>query len=172
MSDSSGQTGIKCLFNRDTKGQSTSAVKVQVERGRIQFFSKVLGFDDPVHTSLKAARAQGHPDLVAPPSFYMVVEAAADEERRQRGEMSSAELVGCDFRYLLHGDEYYTYDGLIYAGDEVSIVTKVIDFYEKKGGTLEFVTFESLITHADRGALVRGGAPFFIVSANSEGVLQ
>lgn len=152
------QEGInpKGLFKRETKGQSTNPVTVTVERGRIRFFAQVLGDIDPIHTDLDQARAKGHPDLVAPPSYFMVIEALANEERRRRGEVGLVDLIGCDFRYLLHGDEHYSYEGLIYAGDEVSLSSRVVDFYDKKGGAMEFVSIESLITHAERGVLVRG----------------
>jgi hypothetical protein len=155
MSDTTVTANPKGLFNRDTKGLSIEPVTVQIERGRIRFFAQVLGERDPLFTDVAAARALGHPDIAAPPSSFMVVEAMADEERRRQGGQGAVELVGCDFRYLLHGDEHYSYDGLIYAGDEVSLSTQVLDFYDKKGGAMEFVVFQSLITHAERGVLVR-----------------
>src|SRR5690606_4801911 len=100
-------------------------------------------------------RAAGHPDLVAPPSFFMVIEADATAILTERGEQTIAELVRADFRYLLHGDEHYTYTGAIFARDEINYESKVVDLYDKKGGALEFVTIESSLIHADRGLLVR-----------------
>jgi acyl dehydratase len=155
MSDSILTAGPKGLFRRTAKGVTTASVNVQIERGRICFFSRVLGERDPLFTDVEAARAKGHPDIAAPPSYFMVIEALADEEMLRRGEEGAVKLVGCDFRYLLHGDEHYSYDGLIYAGDEVSFSTKVVDFYDKKNGAMEFVVLESVITHAQRGVLVR-----------------
>lgn len=154
MSDTASnvRTGI---FDRTTKGASLPPVEVDVERGRIRFFAQVLGETDPIHTDVEAARVAGHPDLVAPPSFFMVVEATADEELRRRGEKSAAELVRCDYRYLLHGDETYAYSGLIYAGDRLTLTTTVVDFFEKKGGAMEFVTLSSTLSHPERGVLVR-----------------
>ena len=145
----------KGLFKRETKGQSTTPVTVAVERGRIQFFAQVLGEVDPMYIDVEAARRAGHPDTAAPPSFFMVLEALADDRRRQMRVPSALELIGCDLRYLLHGDERYQYDGLIYAGDEVAMSTRIVDFYEKKGGAMEFAVLESEITHPDRGTLVR-----------------
>jgi hypothetical protein len=155
MTEGTAAANPKGLFRRDTKGESIAPITVRVERGRIQFFSQVLGEGDPLFTDVAAARAAGHPDLAAPPSFYMVLEALADDERRRRGEPVAAALIGCDFRYLLHGDEQYSYDGLIYAGDEVALSTRVVDFFDKKGGAMEFVVLESLVTHVDRGVLLR-----------------
>ena len=150
-----GSTKPQGIFKRETKGMSAPPVTVTVERGRIRFFAQVLGETDPVHTDLRHARSQGHPDLVAPPSFFMVIEAAANEERRGTGEPGLVDLIGCDFRYLLHGDEQYNYEGLIYAGDDVTLTSTIVDFYDKKGGAMEFVTIESVLSHAERGVLVR-----------------
>ena len=155
MNDATVTASPSGLFKRETKGMAIDPVSVVVERGRIRFFAEVLGEKDPLFTDVEKARAQGHPDVAAPPSFFMVIEALADEERRRQGMQSVAVLVGCDFRYLLHGDEHYSYGGLIYAGDEVSLSTRVVDFYDKKGGLMEFVVLESLITHPKRGEIVR-----------------
>lgn len=141
-------------FDRTAKGKEVSAVTVAVERGRVRFFSQTLGEEDKVHLDLAFARAAGHPDLIAPPTFFMVLEAIANEALSERGEQSARDLIACDYRYLLHGDESYTYHGLLYAGDEVSFTTKVLDFYEKKGGAMEFVTLESSVSHAERGLLI------------------
>jgi acyl dehydratase len=143
------------IFDRAAKGVTLEPVPVAIERGRIRFFAQVLGESDPIHFDLRAARAAGHPDLVAPASFFVVVEAAANDERKRLGRLSVLELVRCDFRYLLHGDERYFYEAPLYAGEEVVFGTTVIDFYDKKGGAMEFVTLESTITHPKRGVLVR-----------------
>lgn len=143
------------LFKRESKGRSTKPISVSVERGRVRFFAQALGDTDPVHRDVDHARARGHLDLVTPLSFFMVIEALANEEARRRGDMDILEMVGADFRYLLHGSERYNYKGLILAGDEVSLTSHVLDFYEKKGGAMEFVEIESIVTHAERGVLLR-----------------
>lgn len=142
-------------FDRATVGRSVVPVAVEIERGRIRFFAEVLGEGAAVHRDLEAARAAGHPDLVAPPSYVMVIEADANAELKRRGERSAFDLVCCDYRYLLHGDETYEYLGPIHAGEAVTFTTRVIDFYDKKGGAMEFVTLASEIRHAERGVLVR-----------------
>jgi acyl dehydratase len=129
-------------------------VTVEVERGRIRFFAKVLGETDPVHHDVAAARAAGHPDLVAPASYFMVLQALANEELARRGEPGANQIVGCDVRYLLHGDETFRYRGLVYAGDALEMTTTVVDFFDRKNGALEFVTLRLEARHAERGVLI------------------
>jgi acyl dehydratase len=155
MTDPATAAQRKGIFDRTTKGRSTMPMSVQIERQQIRFFANVLGEVDPMHTDLAIARARGYPDIVAPPSFFMVMEAMANEELARRGQPSAASLVGCDYRYLLHGDERYEYSGFVYAGDEITLTTNVVDFYDKKGGALEFVTLSSVVSHAQRGVLVK-----------------
>lgn len=152
---SEAQSNPRGIFDRSTKGKSLEPVTVEIERGRIRFFAKVLEEADPVHFDVEATRAKGHPDLVATPSFFVVAEASANEERVRRGFKSTLELVKADLRYLLHGDERYFYEAPLYAGETVEHTTTIIDFYDKKGGAMEFVTFESTLRHAKRGVLLR-----------------
>lgn len=155
MSSAAVATNPRGIFDRSSVGCSLSPVVVQIERGRLQFFAEVLGETDPVHLDPEAARAAGHPDIVALPPFFTVIQAIANEERRRRGEPSSSQLIGSDHRYLLHGEEDYRYAGLIYAGDEVIVTTTVADFYDKKGGAMEFATLEWTAMHASRGELIQ-----------------
>lgn len=154
MDDVAQDAKPKGLFDRSTKGRSLDSVSVQVERGRIRFFAQSLGETDPIHLDIDSARKAGYPDLVAPPSFFMAIEAMADEERLRLGQPSLLQLLRCDFRRLLHGDESYTYRGLVFAGDELRFDTKIVDFYEKKGGLMEFVQIESTVSHPQRGTLI------------------
>ena len=154
MTDASGDNP-RGLFDRSTKGRRLPSVTVGVERGRMQFFAKILGETNPVYFDVAAARNAGYPDIIAPPSFFMVLEAAANELLKALGQFNSLQLIKCDYRYLLHGDEKYDYHGLIHAGDELAFGTRVVDFYDKKGGALEFATLESEVSHAERGLIVR-----------------
>ena len=70
------------MIDTSVIGQHTARTTVQIERGRLRLFAKVLGQDDPVYSDLAAARAEGHPDLPVPPTFLMGLEV--DGERRAR----------------------------------------------------------------------------------------
>src|SRR3546814_6933126 len=92
---------------------------------------------DVCSSDLMAARAQGYPDIVAPPSFPAVIETLANDEQRRRGELPLTEVIGCDFHHLLHGEQHFTYEGLMYAGDDVVVTTRVEDFYRSEEHTSE-----------------------------------
>ena len=143
------------LFNRSMRGMAVPPVNLVIERGRIRFFAESIGETDAIHTDVEAARALGHPDLVAPPTFFAVIEADAQASQRRRGQPAVPDLIGCDFRYLLHGSEHYNYHIPIYAGDEVVYSTRIVDFYDKKAGAIEFAVLESVIVHEIRGELAR-----------------
>lgn len=154
MSSATRAPAIPGIFDRSSKGLSLSSVEVDVERSRIRFLARVLGETNPIHHDVAAAHEAGHPDLVAPASFFTVLEALANDERQRRGEAPSASVIGSDRRYLLHGSERYRYGGLIYAGDVLVIDTRIVDFFDKQGGRLEFATLESSASHHRRGTLV------------------
>lgn len=154
MSQADVTTRPAGLFDRSTKGHALPTVTVEVERSQIRFFAKALGETNPIHFDIDAARAAGYCDLPTPPSFFMAIEAMADEERARHGQPSLVALLRCDFRRLLHGDENYAYHGPVCARDTLQFDTKIIDFYEKKGGLMEFVTIESAVSHAQRGTLI------------------
>jgi acyl dehydratase len=92
--------------------------------------------------------------LVAPASFFAVLQALATEQLERNGLPSVNKIVGCDQRYLLHGDETYTYHGLVFAGDDLDMTTTIVDFFDKKGGALEFVTYRIEAVHSQRGLLI------------------
>ncbi len=144
------------LFVRANAGKALAPVQVMIERDRIRFFAKVLGYNSPIYHDTRAAQAAGYPDLLAPPSFLMVVEALAEEERRRTEQQSWYDFVGCDMRYLLHGNEAYSYHGQIYAGDALSLETAVSGFEDKKGGALELCRLVVRVSHPCRGLLIEG----------------
>ena len=142
------------LFDRTAAGHATSSVVVEVERGRIRSFANALGETNSIYLDVAAARNAGFPDLVAPPSFFVVLEALANETLLNRGERTAHEVIRCDNRYLLHGEEDYSYRGLVFAGEEVTVRTRVAEFYEKNEGALEFAALESTVDHVARGRLI------------------
>ncbi|MCJ0907495.1 MaoC family dehydratase N-terminal domain-containing protein [Rhodococcus sp. ARC_M6] len=111
-----------------------------VERGRLAFFSRAIGENDPVYTDLKAAREAGHRDLPVPPTFVFCL----DMDRPNPSKFYTD--LGIDIRTILHGEQAFTYHTTAYAGDTLHFSTEVTDTYEKKRGALRFFVRTTEVT--------------------------
>lgn len=129
------------MIDRQYIGHVMPAFEVPVERGRLKFFAKATGQTDPVYLDLVAAQAAGHPDLPVPPTFLFCLEMDAPDPAAIRN------LLGMDYRRLLHGEQGFTFHRLAYAGDVLRYEHRIDDIYDKKGGALEFVVRKTRITN-------------------------
>lgn len=86
---------------------------------------------------------------VAPPTFMKMVEGEHNSSRR------ILDTLAVDLRRVLHAEQQFDYLGPILAGDQLDVVRKVSDIYERKNGLMEFIVIESTISHAERGLLGR-----------------
>src|SRR3954468_22447888 len=101
-------------LDRELVGRSYPPSAVyEVGRAKIAEFAAAVGADDPVHRDREAARAAGHSDVVAPPTFAMVVTLAAT------GVILADPDVGIDFSRVVHGDQRFTHHRPIRAGDRL-----------------------------------------------------
>lgn len=99
-----------------------------VERSKIKEFVQAIGDDNPIYTDREAALAAGYKDIVAPPTFFTVMdnwEGIAFEDRCRELEINPLKV--------LHGEQAYEFFADLYPGDVLVATTKVIDEYEKEG---------------------------------------
>lgn len=126
-------------------GTDLPAFDVAVEKGRLRFFAKATGQDDPVYTDEAAARAAGHRTLPVPPTFFFCLEMDGPRPAAMR------ELLGIDIARVLHGEQAFVYHAMAYAGDVLRFAPRIVDIYARKGGALEFVLRETRVTDAAGG---------------------
>ena len=129
------------MIDRQYIGYTLPPFEVLVEKGRLKFFAKSIGQTDPVYTDDQAARAAGHPALPVPPTFLSCLEMEAPDPAAIRN------LLGMDYRRLLHGEQGFVYERMAYAGDVLTFVQRVDDIYDKKNGALEFVVRLTQVTN-------------------------
>lgn len=68
-------------INPDLQGRSYPAAEVyDVSREKIREFAKAVKASNPAHFDVETARAMGHSDLVAPPTFAIIVAQRADAQ--------------------------------------------------------------------------------------------
>ncbi len=142
------------IFDRTTKGHVTPPVEVTIERGPLAFFSETIGETNAIYFDPEAAQAAGHPDILAPATYAVVVGTFAGQQAKRHGQPDILELINGDLRVLLHGTEAYTYHGPMFAGEVVTVENEVTDFTDAKGGKLEIAHITTRITHPTRGLLV------------------
>ncbi|WP_251153500.1 MaoC family dehydratase N-terminal domain-containing protein [Cellulosimicrobium sp. Marseille-Q4280] len=98
-----------------------------VGREKLREFAAAVGSLHPVHHDLVAARGAGYPDLVAPPTFAVVVAQRAEAQLIEDPE------AGIDFSRVVHADERFTHHRPIVAGDELVTVLHVDSIVERAG---------------------------------------
>jgi len=135
------------MIDRQYIGHTLPPFQVTVEPGRLRFFAKATGQADPVYTDEAAAKAAGHPGLPVPPTFLFCLEMEAPNPAAIR------ELLGMDYRKLLHGEQGFTYHAPAYAGDTLTFSQRIADIYDKKNGALEFVVRQTRVAN-QQGELV------------------
>ncbi len=90
-------------------------------------FALAIGEGAPVCTDVDAARADGHPDLVAPPTFAVTFTMPAMEALLRDPEL------GWDYSRMVHGDQSFTAHRPIHAGDELVTVLHVDELRTRAG---------------------------------------
>lgn len=99
----------------------------RVGREKIREFAAAVGAADPAYHDADAARALGHADVVAPPTFPIVVTAAATQQ------LIEDPGLGLDFSRVVHGDQRFAYARPVVAGDEL-VCRNTIEEILSRGG--------------------------------------
>jgi acyl dehydratase len=118
----------------------------QVGREKIREFALAVSASDRAHFDAAAARAAGHPDLVAPPTFPIVLSTAAGQA------IIDDPALGLDFSRVVHGDQRFSYTRPIYAGDELRCVCTVEEVMSRVGN--DFLTMRTDVTDAEGAPVV------------------
>ncbi|MGW0436670.1 MaoC family dehydratase N-terminal domain-containing protein [Micromonospora sp. NPDC003197] len=110
----------------------------QVGREKIREFATAIGAADPAYHDPAAAQALGHPDVVAPPTFPVVLTMAASQQ------IIDDPALGLDYSRVVHGDQRFTYTRPVVAGDELVCVNTVEDIVSRGGH--DFLTIRTEVT--------------------------
>lgn len=111
-----------------------------VGREKVREFARAVFAANPVNLDPEAAQAAGYDDVVAPPTFPVVVQ-----------ELTLAQLLaepdsGIDFSRVVHGDQRFTSTRPIVAGDLLTATLTVSSV--KTLGAHAMVTAETSIADA------------------------
>ncbi len=108
-----------------------------VGREKVREFAAAVLATDPISFDVDAAQAAGHADLVAPPTFAVVVQQLTLDQLLADPE------AGIDFSRVVHGDQRFTFSRPVIAGDELTATLTVTSV--KSLGAHSMVTAETVI---------------------------
>ena len=129
----------------------------EVSRVKIADFADAIGEPSELCRDAEAARRAGYPDVIAPPTFAVVL------------SMASARLanddpgLGLDYSMVVHGEQSFAHSRPLHAGDLV-VATTTIESIKAVGALSMMVTSTDLSTTGGehvctaRSTLVERGA--------------
>jgi acyl dehydratase len=110
-----------------------------VGREKIREFAEAVGAVDVVHIDPAAARARGYRDVIAPPTFAVLIAQKCDRQFIVDPE------AGVDFSRLVHGEQRFVHHRPITAGDEI-VGVLTVDSVKAAGGNSMVTTRSELST--------------------------
>ena len=85
----------------------------EVSRVKIAEFADAIGEPSPLCRDRAAAQAAGYPDVIAPPTFAIVVSAASG------AKVTSDPGLGVNYAMIVHGEQSFRHARPLHAGDVV-----------------------------------------------------
>ena len=114
----------------------------EVGREHIRRFADAIGDPNPVYRDRDAAKAAGHDDVIAPPTFLTVLGF------RSRSDSPVGDpALGLDYGMVVHGEQTFELHRPIRAGDVLTTVMRVSDI--RDAGRNELMTLVTEVTAAD-----------------------
>ena len=139
----------------------------EVGREKIREFADALNDPSPAYRDPVAARALGYPDVIAPPTFAIVITLPAGRQ------VSHDPDLGIDYSRVVHGEQRFVHARPVHAGDVLQVVVSIADI--RAAGGNDLVTTRAEVTTTDGepvliayGTLVARGP----AAADSEGASQ
>lgn len=91
-----------------------------VGREKVREFARAVRSESAISLDVQAARDAGYSDVVAPPTFAVVVQEHA------LAQLLADDDAGVDFSRVVHGDQRFTFTRPIVAGDELRAELTVV----------------------------------------------
>jgi len=130
----------------------------EVGRASIRYFALAIGDDNPLYVDADFARAHGHPDVVAPPTFVCETNQYAHRRPDADGYLGhrwDLPISGC--REVRGGHEY-TFSRPVYPSDRITVTWRIVDIRERtssRGHPLLIVNSEAVYCNQDGELLAR-----------------
>jgi acyl dehydratase len=127
----------------------------EVGRAKIREFAESIGDDHPMYRDPAAARAAGHQDVIAPPTFPIILFS-----HYSMADIINDPELGVDYGRLVHGDMGFRYARPVRAGDRLTVTTRIAAIDVRMGNS--FLGLDALIDTEDGERVVTATAQLVI----------
>jgi acyl dehydratase len=119
-------------------GKEFAAYRVEIEKGVIRRLAEAIGDPNPLWQGQEAEKAS-HKEIIAPPAFCLSM-------------MMYGFIPGVTVPLArgLDAGHSWKFHAPIQAGDVITVHSKIVDAYERRGkrfGTMVFLVFETILTN-------------------------
>lgn len=117
----------------------------EVGREKLREFADAIGDQSPLCRDADAAKAAGYADVIAPPTFAVVLSMSAHDV------IVNDPKLGLDYSRVVHGQQEFTHYRPIRAGDRLVTIAHVDDIKSRAGN--DFLTARCEIATVDGEAV-------------------
>jgi acyl dehydratase len=112
----------RMAINRAYLGRTYPAAEpYEVSRVKIADFADAIGDPNPLYRDRAAAQAAGYADVIAPPTFAIVISMASS------GRAIADPGLGLNYAMVVHGEQRFEYSRQIVAGDALTAEVTISD---------------------------------------------
>ncbi len=129
-------------LNQELVGREfPSSPPYEVSRVKIKEFATAIGDFNPAYHDVEAAKALGHPDVIAPPTFAIVI------SYQMGAALVFEPSLGLDYSRVVHGEQTFVHHRPIRAGDLLIGTPSIVAV--RTAGQNELLTWKAEITTVD-----------------------
>ena len=115
-------------LNQDYEGRTFDPTEpYEVSRVKIAEFANAIGEPSPLCHDKAAAQAAGYPDVIAPPTFAIVISMAGS------AKVTFDPGLGLNYAMVVHGEQSFEHTRPLHAGDVVVTQSTVESIRQKAG---------------------------------------
>ena len=111
----------------------------EVSRVKIAEFADAVGEPSPLCRDREAAVKAGYPDVIAPPTFPIIISMASTTIIQNDSDL------GLDYSMVVHGEQQFTYSRPLHAGDVV-VATSTVESIRAIGAMSMMTTSTDIST--------------------------
>ena len=109
-------------INRDFLGKTfPPSAPYEVSRVKLAEFADAIGDENPLYRDQAAAREAGFPDVIAPPTFAIVISMASSSVAQADPDLN------LNYAMVVHGEQRFSYSRPLIAGDVVTAEVTISD---------------------------------------------